>query len=82
MLQPIELPDLFAAAPPSDKAQALLHEAEERIDDFLHRRRGRVIHDFVCSDFQAVDAHLRWIVEQHLIAGRARGSLPLRRSSM
>ncbi len=71
MLQPIELPDLFNAPPPADEAQALLREADERIDDFLHRRRGTVIHDFVCSDFQAVDAHLRWIVEQHLIAGRA-----------
>ena len=56
MLQQIELPDLFNATPPSDAAQALLREADERIDEFLHRRRGAVIHDFVCSDFLAVDA--------------------------
>lgn len=71
MLQPIELPDLFNAPPPSEEAQQLLRIADERIDEFLHRRRGEVIHDFVCSDFPAVDAHLRWIVEQRLNPGRA-----------
>ncbi len=71
MLQQIELPNLIDAPPLSREAQALLVEAERRIDEFIHRRERPLIHNFVPSDFRSVDAHLRWIVERQLAAGRA-----------
>jgi hypothetical protein len=71
MLTPIELPDFSIAAPPSSKAMSLLREADRRIDDFIHHRRGPLIHGFVPSDFRMVDACLRWIVERQLAPGHA-----------
>ncbi|MFO0902959.1 MAG: hypothetical protein U0939_08175 [Pirellulales bacterium] len=71
MLIPIELPDFTAAPPPSPKAMRLLEEADRRIDDFVHRRRGPLIHGFVPSDFRMVDACLNWIVKRQLASGHA-----------
>lgn len=71
MLIPLELPDFSVAPPPSPAAQRLLFEADQRIDDFVHRRRGPLIHGFVPSDYRMVDACLRWIVERQLATGHA-----------
>lgn len=71
MLLPIELPDLSGALPPSAEASALLDEADRRILDFMCGQTGRLIHSFVPSDYRAVNAHLRWIVESRLAAGGA-----------
>jgi hypothetical protein len=71
MLTRIDLPDFSGAAPPSRRAAEMLLEADRRIDDFTHRRRGPLIHGFVPSDFRMVDACLRWIVERQLSAGQA-----------
>jgi hypothetical protein len=71
MLHSIELPDLSAALPPSAEVEALLDEADRRILDFMCGQTGRLIHSFVPSDYRAVNAHLRWIVQQRLAAGGA-----------
>ncbi len=71
MLTPIELPDFLNAPPPSPKAVSLLVEADRRIDEFIHRRRGPLIHGFVPSDFRMVDACLEWIVQRQLASGHA-----------
>lgn len=70
MLRRIELPDLKNARLSPDAA-ALLTEADRRIQDFVNDPQGPLIHGFVPSDYQAVDAHLGWIVQQCLSAGNA-----------
>ncbi len=69
MLREIDMPKMIDARL-SAQAKALLEEADRRIDAFTQRQDRRLIHNFVASDFRAVDACLQWIVEQHLLAGR------------
>ena len=71
MLRSIELPDLRAAPHSTKKVEALLEEATRRIDEFLRRPTEPGDYCFVSSDFRAVDAHLAWIVDRQLPAGRA-----------
>lgn len=71
MLRLIELPDLFDAPPPERAAAELIAEADRRIERFQYHRHGPIIDNFVACDFTAVDAHLRWIVENQLLTGQS-----------
>jgi hypothetical protein len=69
MLKSIELPDLRVNAPLTPEMEALLSEADRRIDDFLHHWRGPIIENFVASDYRTVNTVLTWIVKHQLSAG-------------
>ena len=69
MLRNIDIPDGALTSPIPPNVRRLLDEADSRIDDFLHHRRGPLIENFVASDFRSVFSAIRWIVNSQLNAG-------------
>lgn len=67
-LQTIDIPDSIKNIPLSRRVNSLIDEANDRIEAFMLADQ-KVIENFVTCDFHLVARTLRWIEDNHLLAG-------------
>ncbi|MDA8744890.1 hypothetical protein N9N28_09690 [Rubripirellula amarantea] len=67
-LQPIAVPDLIKDLPLSSDAETLVDFSNDQIEAFMLADQT-IIENFVTCDFHLVAQALRWLQQEHLVAG-------------